>query len=561
MQKLHPTKVRSEGRQRRFGSARQPVAAGLRPGQVLLAVWLCCASLTALAQSPAPTPTPAAQIEVTGFQVSGNTLLAPALVEAVLQPFKGRRSLEELQSAANALQRLYAQQGFGGVVALIPPQTPRDGQVQIHVVEGKLAKVSIEGAKRTPQTQVLASLPALVPGQTPRMRELDLQLQMANESAARRTELLLKPGQRSGEIDAAVTVAEAPLQRWSLDVDSSGSASTGRVRVGLSWRHADISGADDLLSVQGLTSLQKPDAVKVFSLGYRRPLYRWTTTLEAFFSSSDVDGGSTPTAVGNLLFNGRGRLAGVRATRLLPRQGEMDQRLIFGLDRRDYLNQCAIAGLPAGACGAAGESITVQPLVLEYALRSGGAMPWSLSASLHHNLRLGGARTSAADFAAVRAGAKPRYSALRMNGSVGQTVFEDWSLQARMALQWTDDALVPGEQFGLGGGGMLRGYDEREVTGDRGAFASLELSTPSLGIAALPDLRLSVFAEAGSLSSLKGAQCLAGRSECHLASVGVAARAGDAQTHLQVSIGQPLRDAARTEKNKPRLHAALNHQF
>lgn len=532
---------------------------GLRAGTVAgaLALYGC-----AWAQVPAATPAaPASRIEVRSFQVSGNTLLPPALIDDTLAPFKGPRTLEELNAAAAAVQRLYAQEGFGAVIALVPPQTPRDGQVQITVVEGKLAQVQVDGAVRTPRSQVLASLPALVAGQTPRMRDIDRQLQMANENAPRRTEVLLKPGTRQGEVDAAVSIAEQPLQRWTLELDNSGSPSTGRARVGLGWRHADITQRDDLLSLQALTSVEKPDQVKVLSAGYRRPLYAWSTTLEAFASYSDVDGGVTPTAVGNLQFNGRGRMLGLRATRLLPRWGEVDQRLTLGLDQRAYLNQCAIAGLPAGACGGAGESVTVQPLLLEYGARAGGEYPWTLGATLIRNLRLGGSHTSAASFEAVRTGASANYSALRLNASVGRTLFESWYVTGRMALQWTSDALVPGEQFGLGGGGIVRGYEERELTGDRGGFASLELSAPPLNVPVLSDLRLSVFAEGGSVSMVKGAQCLAGKTECSLASAGVALRAGTAATQLQLSAGQALRDGPRTTKDHVRLHFALTHQF
>jgi hemolysin activation/secretion protein len=282
---------------------------------------------------------------------------------------------------------------------------------------------------------------------------------------------------------------------------------------------------------------------------------------DAYASSSDVDGGSTTTAVGDLSFNGRGRLAGVRATRLLPRWGEVDQRVVVGVDQRDYLNQCAITGLPDGACGPAGESVTVQPLSLEYVARSGGDLAWGLGIGVHHNLRWGGSRTSDADFEAVRPGAKARYTALRVSASAATAVFEDWQLQARAVMQWSGDAMVPAEQFGIGGAGTVRGYEERELTGDRGGFVSLELTTPALGGDTVPGLQLSVFADAGKVVTLDGAQCLAGRSGCELASVGVGARAGTPQTQLRLHVGAPLRDGARTQKNKARVHAAFSHQF
>src|SRR5690606_3814095 len=44
--------------------------------------------------------------------------------------------------------------------------------------------------------------------------------------------------------------------------------------------------------------------------------------------------------------------------------------------------------------------------------------------------------------------------------------------------RWTRDALVPCEQFGLGGRDDVRGLHEREGTSDRGYRASLALYSP-----------------------------------------------------------------------------------
>lgn len=530
--------------------------AGLVHAQVLPAAPEAAPEAAAAASTPA-----VSRVLAKAFQVNGNTLLPPALIEARLEDFKGERTFEQLQAAAAALQRLYASEGWGAVVAFLPPQSPQDGVVQINVVEGKLKQVEVNGATRTGQAAVLASLPALALGKTPHMRDIDLQLQLSNENPGRSTTVLLQPGAQMGEVDAAVTVTENPLQRWTLGLDNTGTPATGRTRASLAWQHASLTGRDDLLSLQALTSVEEPSLVRVFSAGYRWPVVAWLTVFDAYASYSDVDGGTTTTAVGNLSFNGRGRLAGLRATRLLPRWGEVDQRISLGIDQRDYLNQCAITGLPSGACGPAGESVTVQPLALEYVARAGGELAWGLGIGLHHNLRWGGARTSDADFEAARPGAKARYTALRVNASAATAVLEDWQLQARVVLQWSGDAMVPAEQFGIGGAGTVRGYEERELTGDRGGFVSLELTTPALGGDTVPGLQLSVFADAGKVVTLDGAQCLAGRSSCELASVGLGARAGTPQTQLRLNVGAALRDAARTQKDQARVHAAFSHQF
>jgi hemolysin activation/secretion protein len=56
----------------------------------------------------------------------------------------------------------------------------------------------------------------------------------------------------------------------------------------------------------------------------------------------------------------------------------------------------------------------------------------------------------------------------------------DWQLRGLINGQYTNDQLVPGEQFGLGGVRSVRGFDERATSGDEGYAATVELYTPDL---------------------------------------------------------------------------------
>src|SRR5262249_11111830 len=161
-------------------------------------------------------------------------------------------------------------------------------------------------------------------------------------------------------------VTEDPVARWTVALDNRGNPNTGDWRASLGWQHANLSGRDDVFSALLQTSPDKPDAVKVASVGYRMPFYEQRIAVDAYAAYSDIKPGAVSTVVGNLQFNGRGNLFGARATRYFTRWNEYDQRISIGLDQREYLNSCEIAGLPPGACGPAGGSVSVQPLSLEY---------------------------------------------------------------------------------------------------------------------------------------------------------------------------------------------------
>lgn len=521
--------------------------------------------LNGFGQAPAPGSTVApAKLRVVSFVVSGNTLLPREQIDAVLARWTGERSLAELQHAAQAVQALYREAGYGAAVAFVPPQTLGSGQVAITVVEGRLAKVTVTGEQAFSEANIRASLPSLVEGQTPRVREIDAQIQLANENPAKRIEVLLQPGDRLGEVDATVAVKEQPVLRTTVGLDDTGTPATGRLRANLGVQHANLWGRDHVLAAQLQFAPEKPNAVAVASLSYRVPFPAAGMALDAYAAYSDVDGGTTNTPVGALQFAGEGRIAGLRLSRYLPRLGEIDQRLVVGLDHRDYINTCSIAGFPAGACGNAGESVSVQPLSVEYLVQQAGRRAWGLSIGLQHNLQIAGGRAGDSQFALVRPGSRPRYTLLRLGVFSGIELAEGWQLQGRLIGQYSPDALVPGEQFGIGGVSSVRGYDERELSGDSGASASLEVWGPDIAAAlglSSGTLRGVGFVDGGWVDNQGTLACRLDRTRCTLASLGIGLRYAAGPLQARVDLAHTLREAIRSGRHDTRLQFSVSYSF
>jgi hemolysin activation/secretion protein len=502
------------------------------------------------------------RVPVRGFKVTGNTLLPDAVVAATLEPYKGERTLDELRQAAAAVQDLYAKAGYGAVVAFLPEQSSAEGIVEIRVVEGRLTQVTVEGNTYFSERNIRASLPALKTDSSPNLKLVDAQVQMANENPSKQVQVLLQPGDTLGQAQAKVSVADRPPMRWWVGLDDTGDEQTGRVRANAGWQHANLFDRDHVLAVQAQASVEHPSDSYVLSTAYRVPFYESRLLLDGFAAYADVNGGTTATLAGGLTFTGKGRLFGARLTRLLDRWREYDQRVSVSLDHRDYQNNCAIAGLPPGACGPAGESVTVQPLGLEYSLRGFGALPLGLAVSVQHNLQLGGGHSSDANFEAARPGSKPRYTLLRLAASGGVASASDWQVLGRLNTQWTSDALVPSEQFGIGGIYSTRGYDERELAGDRGASGSLELASPDLRrfvSASAGELRVLAFGDAGWVQNRLDTPCLDSHSSCNLSSVGFGARYLQSAFKAGLYVAYALKDALHTSKHDTRVHFYISY--
>jgi hemolysin activation/secretion protein len=516
----------------------------------------CLGAASAWCQAPTP------EVTIDRFEVTGNTLLPAEEIDAALAPFKGRRSLPELKQAAEAVQELYRRAGYGAVIAYVPEQTASGGKVTIAVLEGKVARVVVTGNQQFSVEGIRRTLPALQEGKTPQVRQLDQQIQLDNENPARQIAVTLEPGAAQGEVDARVGVTERKVSRWWAYLDNTGDDQTGDWRFTLGWRHDNVADRDHQMSLQFQTSPSSIEDVLIATATYGVPFHGLGMRLDAYAAYSNVDSGTTPTAAGSLRFNGEGGVLGARLAKLLPRWGEADQRISAALDRRDYLNECTIAGLPPGACGPAGESVTANPLTLEYSLQAGGASPAGVYVAMANNLDLGGRYGNQANFDAVRPGAPLHYSVWRLGAFASPRIAGDWSLRARVQAQLGDDALVPGEQFGLAGAKAVRGYREREIVGDTGYLGALEIVTPDLlsGVAgaSTASLRLSLFADGGRVENHLGAECRQGQTRCTLLGYGLGMGWSWGPVQLKIDAARAERDGTITAKGDWRAHVAAS---
>jgi hemolysin activation/secretion protein len=290
----------------------------------------------------------------------------------------------------------------------------------------------------------------------------------------------LRAGAKEGEVEARVDVVDENPSKWFLTLDNTGTPQTGYHRFGVGYQHANMGNADHALTLQYVTSVEKPSQVGIYSVGYHLPLYAYGASMDFVAGYSDVDAGSTATPSGPLTFSGRGGVVGVRYNWHLDHHAGYDHKVIFGLDHRMYRNACSVGAFGAAGCGAAAATFNLTPLSVTYAGTL--TMPTgrlALHAGVSTNLG-GGSRGDSAALNQARAGAESNYWVARAGVDWAQALPGDWQMRARLDTQYADEVLVAPEQFGIGGANSVRGFLEREVANDRGHSGSLELYTPEL---------------------------------------------------------------------------------
>lgn len=211
----------------------------------------------------------------------------------------------------------------------------------------------------------------------------------------------------------------------------------------------------------------------------------------------------------------RGAAFGLRYTRSAPGIGSYHHRWLLGVEQRQ-----ADIVVP---------HLTVRPISIGYAAGwADGSRDVDGRIAFRRNLQ----------------GGQGGYSLLRYQTTVVQQLPATWRLKLVSAGQYSAQALVPSEQFALGGDDTLRGFDERALTGDSGRRHSLELQTPDLGRLLKPRLSAQglVFLDQGSVA---GQQTPGETRRIQAASVGIGLEMSMARSwQLRAELAHVRRDRA-----------------
>lgn len=494
---------------------------------------------------------------ISRFQVEGNTLLSPAEVDAAVTPFTGTdRDFGDVQRALEALEDAYRRHGYSTINVLLPEQVLDKGEVRLQVIEGRLRELKFEGQLHFDEDNLRASLPTLKPGEVPFIDEVSTNLRIANESPAKHYTLRLRPGEDDADIDAHITVSDEKPWKVGAILENTGTEQTGTRRLGFSFQHANLWNRDHILTAQYQTSPEQPGDVKVYALAYRIPLYRLGDAIDLYATKSNVNAGSVAAGPINLAISGSGVVYGGRYTLNLKRRGDYEQQLVLGLDHKAFENNIGAAGLQLG------NDITVHPFSVQYNGKWGlQSSEINLFGSLARNLP-GGERGGQADFDKARAGAPDDFTVLRGGFSVSHAYVSDWQVRFNSSAQWTDDPLIPGEQFGIGGAGSVRGFLEREIANDKGYQASFEVYAPELCKPLGNDQRCRILAFY-DLGGVYRVSPLAGEQKVeHIASAGIGLRyTWGKNVAFQADYGQVLQGGGVRDRGDWRVHARVGVFF
>jgi hemolysin activation/secretion protein len=361
--------------------------------------------------------------------------------------------------------------------------------IKLNVVRFSLGKVLVKQAGAFDEANQLASVPELQAGATPNFKVIARQLVIANESPAKQTTVSLRESAETDKIDAEIKVVAEKPWTASLNVTNGGTETTGRDRLTASIQHANLFNRDHVGTLAYTTTSRKPSNVQQWGATYRLPLYTLGGVLSGTYTRSNVVGN-----FGGFDVSGAGETFGVMYTHHFDPKGDSRSSVNVGYDIKSY-DPARFNGIPLTLLGAQQQT---RPISVGYTYRNevagiayglNGELIWNTSGGTGNDLtsyRDSDPRVRTTRFSVARGGASVAYQ------TAGQ-----WAFTGRMQAQTSRNALIPGEQFGLGGPSSVRGMPDRVISADSGVFVSLEALTPNL----LPNFRLAGFIDSGWLSN------------------------------------------------------------
>lgn len=368
----------------------------------------------------------------------------------IAKPYIGRKiDFAGIQTLINAVNARYEARGIVTASASLPEQDLEGGTLRIELVEGRVGKVTVEGAPHS--EEFIRGRAQLQPGSVVDVPELSARMSAQNRIGEARVRTALQPGTEFGQTDVTLSVTEPKQDIVDMFVDTYGSPSTGRYQRGILFQHYGLLGSDDRLKLYAVHANGNLAGNASYTFGITPTGGRMGLSYSA--SRIEIVNG----AFAGLGVTGSSQSGGVNFVQPFYADGEWLAMLNLG-STLTYSTT-----LQNGI--AFSENRTLKPtagVTLNYYGNG-------LAASFAPSYAYGWTDLLVTD---------THDEAHFFNGSASFSAVlpEDFSVQAFGAWQWSSKPLVTGDQlFQIGGATTVRGYGGSSVGGGSGYYANLEL--------------------------------------------------------------------------------------
>ncbi len=428
-----------------------------------------CGEEAASASVPAPEAN-RRSLYIREFRVQGSRQLSGQEVGETVYPFLGPgRTEEDVEHARTALEKAYRDKGFQTVAVEVPQQSAKRGVIYLKVVENKVGRLRVHGAKYFLPSDIKEAVPSLAEGRVPNFNDVTREIVALNQLGDRRVTPVLQAGVEPGTVDIDLNVKDTLPLHGSIELNNRYSADTVPLRLNGSISYNNLWQLAHSLGFSFQVAPERPEDATIYSAYYIAPV-PGINGLSLMVMGTMQD--SNVSTLGGAAVVGRGNIIGIRAITRLPTKPGFYQSFSFGMDYKHFDEDVVVGGDMVST------PIEYYPFTANYAATWTGKTGYTdLNAAL--NLHFRGMGSDVAEFDAKRYRADGAYIYFRGDLSRTQDLPGGFQLFTKVQGQLSDSPLINSEQMAGGGLATVRGYLESAALGDDGFFGTVELRSPS----------------------------------------------------------------------------------
>lgn len=363
-------------------------------------------------------------------------------------------SIKELQNIVSKINHLYLEKGIQTAQAVLPPQVVRDGVVYIRLIEGRYSEIKVEGNKRIVDSYIKDSIKAKS-GELSDLNKLQKALLRYNNTNNYPVRAELVPGKEVGSSDIVLTLDE-PRNLWNsyFFVDNANQDDSGLYRAGFMAYAYGLSGSDDSLLVSPIFTEGTVSGVIAYDVPINHNGTRANVSfsrnrvkiIDGEFEDFDIKAHSNDLSVG--ISHPLNVTALSKVELFAEAHNKWSDTEYSGMEITDNETKTIRAGFNARKYDKNGlwfSQVSITGYDTDYKVfdREDNGEYYGAYVMRRQNLP------------------DTQYLLLRAYG------------------QFTNDESLPSsEQFSIGGIATVRGYEESELSGDKGWFASVEYGFP-----------------------------------------------------------------------------------
>jgi hemolysin activation/secretion protein len=436
------------------------------------------------------TPDLPGTIRVKRFQIIGSTVFTQADFDRITQAYLNRDiSIAELFEIRSKITELYLSKGYVTSGAIVPPQTigKADGVVEIQVIEGRVDSIEVKGNSRL-NAEYVRSRIARYTGKPLNQQQLLTGLQLLRlNPLINNVRAELAAGLQPGSSILTVEIGEAPIWYSQISVDNHRSPSAGTDRRQVQVRNSNVFGWGDSASV-GYTNTNGSNGI---DLNYQTPLNPQNTRLSFSYGSSSSNVIEVPFNTLDIQSKSNYYEASIQHPIIQTPTQELEVGLIIS-NRQSQAQLLDNIPFPSPGADLNGQTrLSAVRLVQSYTQRNDREV-FAARSQFSMGVDAFGAtiNSQAPD---------SRFFAWRGQAQYVKLLAPDSILLVRGDVQVADRAMLPLEQFGLGGVDSVRGYRQDALLADSGVFASTEARFPIARFAKDSTLQITPFVDFGTV--------------------------------------------------------------